>query len=121
MTHGRLLAATATLGLTAATLLLVTPASAAPDNKGQSKTVSLRASLEQRNFSGASGAAFATVRNQKIQDFRLNGTGLTPDAAHAVHIHYGETARNECPTMADASAKRTDGTPRLTTSDGVPA
>jgi hypothetical protein len=121
MTTGRLLAVTATLGLTATTLLLTTPASAAPDNRGQDKTVTLRASLEQRNDSGASGTATAVVRNQKIRDFSLTASGVTPDAPHAVHIHYGETARNECPTMADATATRTDGTPRLTTSDGVPA
>jgi hypothetical protein len=122
MTHGRLLAVTATLGLTATTLLLTTPASAAPDNRGQAKTVQLRADLSERNFSGASGTAFATVRNQKIRDFSLNAKGVTPDAAHAVHIHYGETARNECPTMAEATKTRLPGTtPRLTTSDGVPA
>jgi hypothetical protein len=121
MTSGRLLAITATLGLTATTLLLTTPASAAPDNRGQAKTVELRADLTERNFSGASGTATATVRNQKIRDFSLNASGVTPDAAHAVHIHYGETAKNECPTMADASEVRADGTPRLTTSDGVPA
>lgn len=121
MTSGRLLAITATLGLTATTLLLTTPASAAPDNRGQAKTVELRADLMERNSSGASGTATATVRNQKIRDFSLTASGVTPDAPHAVHIHYGETARNECPSMAEASEVRADGTPRLTTSDGVPA
>jgi hypothetical protein len=124
MTHGRLIAATATVGLAASTLLLTTPASATPkdkpENRGQAKTVSLTAQLDELNFSGATGTASATVRNQKIQNISVNASGLTPDAAHAIHIHYGEQAENECPTMAAATATRTDGTRRLTTTDGEP-
>ena len=127
MKHGRLIAAAATTGLVGSTLLLSIPvATAAPsmDKSGgkASKTVSLKADLNELNFSGADGTATATVKNQKIENITVNATGLKPDAPHAIHIHYGDDARNECPTMAgDAKSTRTDGTLRLSTVDGLPA
>jgi len=119
MTHGRLLAATATLGLAATTLLLTAPASAAPkhDDSGAG-TVS--AKLHQLNRSGAQGTATATVTGTTISDVSVMARGLTPDAPHAVHIHYGETAEHECPTMGDGTQRRTDGTRRVNVADGVP-
>jgi hypothetical protein len=131
MKHGRLIAAAATTGLVGSSLLLSIPAAtAAPamdTSKGKaSKTVSLKATLSELNFSGASGTATATVKNQKIENIAINATGLAPDAPHAIHIHYGDQARNECPIMAappagDAMSTRTDGTLRLSTADGLPA
>jgi hypothetical protein len=131
MKHGRLIAAAATTGLVGSTLLLSIPvATAAPGmdktNGKASKTVSLKANLTELNFSGASGTATATVKNQKIENITVNATGLKPDAPHAIHIHYGDDARNECPIMAappagDAKSTRTDGTLRLSTADGLPA
>jgi hypothetical protein len=126
MKHGRLIAAAATTGLVGSTLLLSIPvATAAPsmDKSGgkASKTVSLKADLNELNFSGADGTATATVKNQKIENITVNATGLAPDAPHAIHIHYGDQARNECPTMAEATNFRTDGTKRLSTADGLPA
>ena len=127
MKHGRLLAAAATTGLVGGSLLLGIPAaSAAPgtDKPGEAdKTVSLKASLTELNFSGASGDATATVKNQKIENIAINATGLDPDAAHAIHIHFGERALHECPTMADATQARSasDPTRRLSTADGLPA
>jgi methionine-rich copper-binding protein CopC len=128
MKHGRLIAAAATTGLVGSTLLLSMPAAtAAPamaktDGKA-SKTVSLAAELTALNFSGASGTATATVKNQKIENITVNATGLAPDAPHAIHIHYGDDARNECPTMGEATNVRNDAamTPRLSTADGLPA
>ena len=126
MKHGRLIAAAATTGLVGSTLLLSIPvATAAPgmdkSNGKASKTVSLKANLTELNFSGATGTATATVKNQKIENITVNATGLAPDAPHAIHIHYGDDARNECPTMAEATQTRVDGTPRLNTVDGLPA
>ena len=119
MSHGRLLAATATLGLTATTLLLVTPASAAP-TAAVSGTATVSAKLHQLNRSGAQGTATATVSGTTISGVSVMARGLTPDAAHAVHIHYGETAEHECPTMGDGTQRRTDGTRRVNVADGVP-
>jgi len=129
MKHGRLLAAAAT-GLAGGSLLLGIPAASAapgmdkPNKPGKAdKTVSLQASLSELNFSGASGSATATVKNQKIENIAISAAGLAPDAAHAIHIHFGEEARHECPTMAEATNVRsaTDPTPRLSTADGLPA
>jgi hypothetical protein len=91
-------------------------------NRGQAKTVSLTAQLSSLNGSGASGTATATVRNQLIRDIEVHASGLSPDAPHAMHIHYGDDARNECPTMGEASNVRVDnGMRRLSTADGLPA
>jgi hypothetical protein len=88
-----------------------------PPNKGQAKTVTLAAQLRELNNSGASGTARAVVRNQKIRHIEVHAKGLSPDAPHAQHIHYGEQALNECPTLAMDSNR--DG--RLSTVEGVPA
>ena len=120
----RLIATTATAGLVVGGLLIGTPASAQPKSSPQASTegtVELQAKLHQLNRSGARGTATATVTGTTIDSFTLTARGLTPDGPHATHIHYGETAENECPTMGDATERRTDGSRRLTTSDGVPS
>ncbi len=101
----------------------LTPPGQAEQSRGQAKTVELSGVLSGLNFSGASGSATATVRNQKIRDIAVSARGLTPDAPHAIHIHRGDDdARNEFPTMDDdATNTRTDGTPRLSTTDGAPS
>jgi hypothetical protein len=120
----RLIATTATAGLVVGGLLIGTPASAQPKSHPHASTtgtVELEAKLHQLNRSGARGTATATVTGTTIDSFALSARGLTPDGPHATHIHYGETAENECPTMGDASERRTDGSRRLTTLDGVPS
>ena len=92
-------------------------AAANPKGKGSDKAVTLTANLEELNDSGASGWARAIVRNQKIQHIEVHAEGLTPNAPHAQHIHYGEQARNECPGL-DLDADM-DG--RLNTVEGIPA
>ena len=124
MQRTRLIATTATAGLVVGGLLIGTPASAQPKSHkdaGTTGTVELQAKLHQLNRSGAQGTATATVTGTTIDHLALTARGVTPDGPHAVHIHYGETAENECPTMGDASQRRTDGTRRLTTADGVPS
>ncbi|RAX44424.1 hypothetical protein DQ354_14890 [Arthrobacter sp. AQ5-06] len=90
---------------------------AAQNAKSLEKTVTLTAHLTELNGSGASGTATAVVRNQLIQHIEVHATGLTPDAPHAQHIHYGEQALNECPTLALDS----NGDGRLNTVEGLPA
>jgi len=90
------------------------PASA----NGKNKHVSLSATLTELNGSGASGSATAVVKNQKIESISVHADGLTPDAPHAQHIHYGDDARNECPTLFLDDAND-DGV--LNTVEGVPA
>lgn len=114
---------TTTIGAVAVLLLaatsMATSAAAAPGspNNGTEKTITLSANLTELNGSGASGTATATVRNQRIVQIDVHAEGLTPDAPHAQHIHYGEQALNECPTLALDS----NGDGRLNTVEGVPA
>jgi hypothetical protein len=110
---------TTAIGLLAAASLGAGPAIAdhSPSGKGAKKAVSLSAELTALNGSGASGTATATVRNQKILHIEVQASGLTPDAPHAQHIHYGDQALNECPTLAQD--ENNDG--RINTVEGIPA
>lgn len=128
MNQRRLIITAAAAGLLGSSMLAGLPAASshpsnpAPSNTaGHNRTVPLKAHLHELNNSGASGTAKALVRKQKIRSMKVKAHGLSPDAPHAMHIHYGDDARNECPTAADATNTRTDGTPRLSTADGLPA
>lgn len=109
------------LGGAAAVVITAVSVGAGPvlasNGKTADKTVTLTAMLSELNGSGASGTASAVVKNQKIEHIEVHAEGLTPDAPHAQHIHYGNQALNECPTLALDSNR--DG--RLTTVEGVPA
>lgn len=112
-----------TLGASALAIVIaagVVPgaAQASDSNRsGHRHDVTLHAELTELNGSGASGTATAEIRRERIKTMEVHVHGLTPDAPHAQHIHYGEQAMNECPTMAlDANG---DG--RLNTVEGVPA
>jgi hypothetical protein len=109
--HRRLFAIAAAGVMTAGALLGASPASAHSPSKHTE-----HAKLRQLNHSGVSGHAYVTVRGKKL-DVKIKAHGLLANAPHAVHIHYGEQARHECPTLADD--KNYDG--RLTTLEGVPA
>jgi len=81
------------------------------------RSVELTAELSELNGSGASGTVTAVVRNQLIEHIEVHASGLTPDAPHAQHIHYGQQALNECPTLALDTNQ--DG--RVNTVEGIPA
>ncbi len=66
--------------------------------------------------SGGSGQAMVEVNGTTLS-FTLAAQGLLAGAPHAAHIHFGEGARNECPTAAD----NTDPQEFFTTSEGAPA
>ena len=108
------------LGASAAALIALSlgtaPASAQDANPERGNVV-LTAHLTELNDSGASGKAIAVVRGETIKSIGIRARGLTPDAPHAQHIHYGDQALNECPTLALDS--NDDG--RLNTVEGVPA
>jgi hypothetical protein len=108
------------LGASAAALIALSlgaaPASAHVPKSVRGNVV-LTAHLTELNDSGASGNAFAVVRGETIRAIGIRARGLTPDAPHAQHIHYGEQAMNECPTLALDS----NGDGRLNTVEGVPA
>ena len=79
--------------------------------------VTLNANLTELNGSGASATVTAELRNRRIQHIEVHASGLTPDAPHAQHIHFGEQALNECPTLALDG----NGDGRLNTAEGIPA
>jgi hypothetical protein len=73
--------------------------------------------VDSLNNSGAHGTASVVVQDGKL-NVRANIHGLKPDnVAHAHHIHYGDEARNECPTFRDDTNRDF----RLNTVEGVPA
>jgi len=63
-----------------------------------------------------SGTAQVTISGTEVK-VEMAATGLLPDQPHAAHIHYGETARHECPTLGDD----TNGDHHLNTTEGGPA
>lgn len=102
-----LLACTALAGTLAPNL--ATASEAGKGSREEARLIAL-------NNSGAFGKA--VVRSQRrTLDVTVRAHGLAPGLPHAQHIHYGEQARNECPTAADDS----NGDFRLTTVEGVPA
>lgn len=88
-----------------------------PQRTEAKNTVTLSATLTELNHSGASGTATAVIRKQRIKHIDVHADGLTPNAPHAQHIHYGNQALNECPTLA----LDTNGDGRLNTVEGIPA
>ena len=110
------------LALSAVAAVGIGPAQATGDGHDHShgdsnRTVSLKANLTELNDSGASGKAHVLLRGEEIVKISVRAKGLSPDAPHAQHIHYGEQALNECPTLAQDT--NDDG--RLNTVEGVPA
>jgi hypothetical protein len=71
-----------------------------------------------------SGMAMVEVSGTSLS-FTLAAQGLLADAPHAAHIHFGEQARNECPTAADNNAAALEGESNpeqhFTTVEGLPA
>ena len=98
---------------TAALLLTGAPALASSADAGTTM-----ADLESIPLNDAPGSGSATVEvDGTTLGFTLAYEGLLAEAPHAAHIHFGEEARNECPTADDDAED--DGT--LNTTDGAPA
>lgn len=105
------------LGL-AALLMSAAPASAADG--------SVQGNLTPIPVNGVDGSGSAMVQiSGTTLSFTLAAEGLLAGAPHAAHIHYGEDARNECPTAAANTAAALEGETNpeahLTTSEGAPS
>ncbi len=94
------------LGLTA---LLAVPATAGTTSVAQLSPI-------EGNGVVGSGTATVSVSGATI-NVSMKASGLLPDHPHAAHIHFGEEATHECPTLALDTNK--DG--HLNTTEGVPA
>ncbi len=72
--------------------------------------------LGELNDSGASGTAEVKVHGKKLH-VTIDSSGLLEGMPHAQHIHFGEEAQHECPTM-DLDE---DGDGFISTAEGKPA
>lgn len=89
--------------IVASALALTAPGQAADADHGDhdhGSTVDGR--LDPLNNSGVRGRAMVTIDGRQL-NVRYNASKLAPGLPHAVHIHYGEDALHECPTVADDS------------------
>ncbi len=102
------------LASVALTGALTTGAANAGSGSGEVET---EARMNPLNNSGAFGHAEVDVEGERRLDVEIDVRGLAPNLPHAQHIHFGEDARHECPTVADD----TNGDFRLTTTEGAPA
>ncbi len=99
--------------------LIAAPAGASGDTNDRNGS-EVEADLHPLPGTGIKGGGEAEVefnRHGQIDEFDVQARGLLADAPHAAHIHFGEQARHECPTLADD----TSGDGRLTTLEGAPA
>jgi hypothetical protein len=97
--------------------LFTAPAGAADNDRTPDEVV---AHLSPIPGSGVHGSGHAEVEfghGGKIDEFEVRANGLLPDHPHAAHIHFGDQARHECPTLGDDT--NDDG--HLNTTEGAPA
>ncbi len=79
------------------------------------RTTVLKAHLDHLNNSGVKGTAKVMVRGRHAT-VKFHARGLLRNMPHAAHIHHGEQARHECPTvMRDMNRDH-----RLNTAEGIP-
>jgi hypothetical protein len=76
----------------------------------------LSAHLDPLNNSGARGHVHVTFKGKRAK-VDIDAYGLTKGMPHAQHIHYGEEARHECPSVFDD----TNNDHRLNVAEGLPA
>ena len=81
------------------------------------REVETEATLGSLNNSGARGEADVDVMNRRL-DVDVQVKRVVADMPHAMHIHYGNAARNECPT---AGQDDDNGDFRINTVEGLPA
>ncbi len=114
----KLLVSGATLALSAGLLAgtTTTSASALGSASAAAPTAVTKANLKPLNNSPVTGTAKVTVDGRRLQ-VSVDATRLLKRVPHAQHIHFGEQARNECPTVRDDD----NADHRLTATEGTPA
>ena len=81
------------------------------------RRVHTSARLNTLNNSGGSGHAVVVARHRRLA-VHVDANHVVKGQPHAMHIHYGNKARNECPTVGKDD---TNGDFRIETVEGVPA
>ena len=118
-TLNRITRATMTLPVAGLALLMAAGPAAAAEG-------SVRGNLTPVPVNPVNATGQATVQISGTNlSFSLAAQGLLAGAPHAAHIHFGETARHECPTAADNNAAalsgETDPHQHFTSTEGAPA
>lgn len=117
MRKSRMIAGGVASAAAVAALGLGVSAQGAPNaSSGSRAEADVSGRLLPLNNSGASGKASVSFTSRRDGIVRVRANGLAPGLPHAQHIHFGRTARNECPTAFDAGDDH-----RLTTTDGADA
>ena len=118
MTKSRLIAGTTAVAAAVAALGLGVSAQGAQSSTSvdSRSRADVTAKLLPLNNSGASGKSSVAFTSRRAGVVKVRVHGLAPGLPHAQHIHFGKTARNECPTAFDAGQDH-----QLTTTDGAAA
>ncbi|QIK76098.1 hypothetical protein [Nocardioides piscis] len=109
---GALLLATAAVAGTMATGSAVSAGSSV----SAADAVETKGRMTALNNSNIAGSSEAVVNGRRVT-LDIDARKVLKGMPHAQHIHFGATARNECPSASDD--KNNDF--RLTTTDGAPA
>ena len=111
----KLLAATAASGAVLLSTVALGGTAVATDYTPGHRDNKVSGRLNPLNNSGVTGHAHAKVMGKKV-DVHYKAKGLAPNLPHAAHIHYGEQATHECPTVRDDTNRDF----RLNVVEGVP-
>ncbi|GIG54696.1 hypothetical protein [Demequina activiva] len=76
------------------------------------------ATLDELNDSGAESTAMVTVDGTTVR-VEISGTGFTPEAPHAQHLHGAADQNFTCPTPADVEELDEDGDGLLNTMEAA--
>lgn len=116
VTRTRKIAAAVVLSVAAAGAVgAVVTSSTASTSVAQASGTSTLAHLGSLNNSGGHGRATVVVSGRSLHVV-MRVRHVLADMPHAQHIHFGKTARHECPSVRDD----TNVDHRLTTSEGAP-
>lgn len=116
ITRSRKTVAAATVALVVAGGVGASYASSSDRSPSRGGEVVTKAGLLPLNNAAASGKAKVTISGHSLHVV-LRAKRLLADLPHAEHIHFGATARHECPNVDDD----TNVDHRLSTAEGVPA
>ncbi len=96
----KLLAVTAASGAVLLSTLTLGGTAAASGSHSNHHDNEVSGRLVALNNSGVTGDAHVKVEGKKL-DVEYRAQHLAPNLPHAAHIHYGEQAAHECPTVKD--------------------
>src|SRR5215210_6023221 len=96
----KLLAVTAASGAVLLSTVALGGTAAATGSYPDHHDNTVKGRLHNLNNSGVTGTGYARVQGTKVK-VGYQAKHLAPNLPHAAHIHYGEQAAHECPTVKD--------------------